>query len=157
PGASAAQVHAEMDTITQRLDSAYPQENGSIRVIIKPLRERIVGQVQPLLWIVFGAVGIVLMVACANVANLLVARASQRRREFTIRAALGARRSRMIAQSLTESGVLAAAGGALGLAIARWGTTLLILPIPKAQLSSMPFLLDAHINPAVLAFAAGAV
>jgi putative ABC transport system permease protein len=146
-----------MDTITQRLDSAYPKENGSIRVIIKPLRERIVGQVQPLLWIVFGAVGIVLIVACANVANLLVARASHRRREFTIRAALGARRSRMIAQSLTESGVLAAAGGALGLAVARWGTTLLILPIPKAQLSSMPFLLDAHINPAVLAFAAGAV
>jgi len=157
PGVNAAQVHAEMDTITQRLALAYPQENASIRVIIQSLRERVVGQVQPLLWIVFGAVVIVLIVACSNVANLFVARASQRRREFAIRAALGARRSRLIAQSLAESGVLAAIGGALGLLVAHWGTTLLILPIPKAQLSSMPFLLDAHINPAVLAFAGGVV
>jgi putative ABC transport system permease protein len=117
-----------------------------------PLRDRIVGQVQSLLLILFGAVGFVLLIACANVANLLMARAAGRRREFALRVALGASRGRLISQLLVESMMLAAAGGALGLLIAQWGTALLIGAIPQLLLDSTPFLRNAHASPAVLAF-----
>ena len=120
PGRTATQAAAEMGTITSRLSAAYPQEDGKIQVVIIPLRERIVGQVRPLLLVLFGAVGFVLMIACANVANLFMARANGRRVEFILRAALGAGRGRLISQLLVESLMLAAAGplwasgGALG-------------------------------------------
>jgi predicted permease len=155
PGTRESEARSEMELITQRLAAEYPQQNGAIRVVIRSLRERIVGQIQPVLLILFAAVAIVLIIACCNVANLLVARASRRRREFSIRAALGAGWGRLVSQSLVESGVLAAAGSVLGVLLAHWGTTLLILPIPKAQLGSMPFLLDVHTNTVVLAFVCG--
>jgi len=122
-----------------------------------PLRDRIVGQVQPLLLILFGAVGFVLLIACANVTNLFLVRAAGRRREFSIRAALGAGRARLISQLLAESMMLAAAGGVLGLLLAEWGTSLLIAAIPEPLLVFAPFLRDAHANPAVLAFLCAAV
>src|SRR5207248_7303100 len=90
PGITQQQAQAEFNTVTAGLAAAYPQANGAVRVVMVPLRERIVGQVQPLLLILFGAVAFVLLIACANVTNLFLVRAAGRRREFSIRAALGA-------------------------------------------------------------------
>src|SRR5215472_9684017 len=157
PGIRQQQAQAELNSITAGLAAAYPQENAAIRVVMVPLRERVVGQVQPLLLILFGAVGFVLLIACANVTNLFLVRAAGRRREFHIRAALGAGRGRLISQVLAESLMLAAAGGVLGLILAEWGTSLLIAAIPDTLLAFTPFLRDAHTNLAVLAFLAIAV
>jgi predicted permease len=151
-GATPAQARAEMNLIAARLAAAYPGQNGAIRMVMAPLRDRIVGQVRPLLLVLFGAVGFVLLIACANVANLLMARATRRRKEFAVRIALGAGRGRLASQLLAESLIIASAGAALGLLIAGIGTRLLIAAIPQAVLDSMPFLRDAHADPIVLAF-----
>jgi putative ABC transport system permease protein len=157
PGMTQQQAQAELNSISAGIAAAYPQENGAIQVVMIPLRERIVGQVQPLLLILFGAVGFVLLIACANVTNLFLVRAAGRRREFSIRAALGAGRARLISQLLAESMMLAAAGGVLGLVLAEWGTSLLIAAIPESLLAFAPFLRDAHANLVVLAFLGAAV
>jgi putative ABC transport system permease protein len=155
PNTSAQQARAEMNSITARLAAAYPQQNAGNQIVMIPLRERIVGQIQPLLWILFCAVGFVLLIACANVANLLMVRAAGRGREFAIRAALGASRARLAAQLMRESLMLAIIGGAFGFFAAQGGTRFLIAVMPKAQLDAMPFLRDAHANPAVFAFLCG--
>jgi putative ABC transport system permease protein len=152
PGIAPQQAQAELNSINSGLAAAYPQENGAIQIVMVPLRNRIVGQVEPLLLILFGAVGFVLLIACANVTNLFLVRAAGRRREFNIRAALGAGRARLISQLLVESLMLAAAGGLLGLVFAQWGTSMLIAAIPETLLTFTPFLRDAHPNLAVLAF-----
>ncbi|HXY23120.1 MAG TPA: ABC transporter permease [Candidatus Acidoferrum sp.] len=157
PSVTAQQARAELGSINAGLAAAYPKENGAIQVMIFPLRDRIVGQVQPLLLILFGAVGFVLLIACANVTNLFLVRTAGRRREFSIRMALGAGRGRLIAQLLVESMMLAIAGGAVGLLLAEWGTSLLISAIPQALLDFTPFLRDAHANLAVLSFLGAAV
>ncbi len=126
PGVTIEQARAEMNAIAQQLAREHPVANaGADRVNVISLQESITGNVAPSLMILFGAVGLVLLIACANVANLLLARAATRRKEFALRAALGATRARIIRQLLVESLMLSLAGGVFGLLLASWSTTLL--------------------------------
>ena len=132
PGVTAEQAEADLDKVMQDLAVAYPATNRGNDAKVIPLRERMVGSIEPTLLMLLGAVGFVLMIACVNVSNLLLARSTGRTREFAIRAALGAGQSRLVRQSLTESTVLASAGGVLGLAIAAWGTKAALGVLPTA-------------------------
>ena len=152
-GVSPAQAEAEMNTIIGRLAAAYPEtEAAGQRVVITPLADYVFGSARLALWMLLAATGLLLAVACANVANLLLARATSRRREIAIRVALGARRSRVVRQLLVESLLLAAAGGGLGLLLAHWLIRLLALVAP----ADIPRIEEAGVNVGVLAFTAGA-
>jgi putative ABC transport system permease protein len=155
PGVSLPQARAEMQSIGAQLAQEYSRQNASVFVTLGSLRDEIVGNIRPLLLILFGAVSFVLLIACANVANLLMTRAIDRRREFAVRAALGASRVHLLAQLLTESLLLSALGAILGVMGAIVGVRLLLGAIPDAQLQSMPFLADAGINFPVLGFVCG--
>lgn len=155
PGLTFEQARAEMNGITAQLARAYPKEDGSISVVMGSLRDRITGKVQPLLLVLLGAVGFVLLITCANIANLLMTRSVGRRKEFAVRAALGASRTNLAWQWLTESLLLSLLGGAAGLMCAKWGVDLLVGAIPVQQLQSMPFLRDAGLHLPVLAFLFG--
>src|ERR1700683_2041118 len=155
PAVSMAQAQAEMDGITAQLAREYPQQYGSVFVAMGTLRDRIVGQVRPLLLLIFGAVGFVLLIACANVANLMMTRAASRGRDCARPTARGASRRQLIAQLLTESVLLAALGAAVGFAAAQWGVNALIMAIPQPVLSSLPSLREAGANFPVLAFLCG--
>lgn len=152
---SQSQALAEMNGVNAQLAAAYPQENGSIRIVMTPLREVVVGPIRVLLLTLLGAVGFVLLIACVNVANLLLVRSTARRKEIAIRMAIGAGRMQVIRQLLTESILLALIGGVLGVVLAEWGVTVLVAAIPKGLLASMPYLTSLHVDATMLAFAFG--
>ncbi|HEV2297443.1 MAG TPA: ABC transporter permease [Candidatus Acidoferrales bacterium] len=130
PGITLAQARADMDEVTRSLAAAYPDNDKGLGAAIIPLKESMVGRIEPILLVLFGAVGFVLLIACVNVANLLLARSTGRAREFAIRAALGAGQDRLLRQLLTESVLLAVAGGTCGLLLANWGTQAALEALP---------------------------
>jgi putative ABC transport system permease protein len=155
PGVSMQQAQAEIDGITAQLAREYPQYDGSVFVKIVSLRNKIVGRIQPLLLILFGAVGFVLLIACANVANLMLTRSVGRRREFAVRLALGASRAQLFAQLLTESILLCSIGATVGFLGAQWGVNALVAAIPQAMLDALPNLRETGIDFPILVFLAG--
>ena len=140
PGVPLAQAQAEIAQVDHRLAEEFPDSERGRGTLLIPLHEWLVGDVRPALLILFGAVGLVLLIACANFAMLLMARAVARQRELVIRASLGARNGRLIRQRLTESTLLALIGGAAGLVAAKVGTTLLLAlkPAELRRLDAIP-------------------
>jgi putative ABC transport system permease protein len=151
PGVTFAQAKAEMDTIGANLAQQYNDSNAGNGIGIRPLLEIFVGDVRLMLWVLFGAVALVLLIACANIANLLLARAQSRQKEMAIRAAMGAGRWRIARQMLTESVLLALIGGTVGMLIAQWGIKLILYVSPDAIPRSKEIGLDWR----VLAFTIG--
>ncbi|HET9982178.1 MAG TPA: ABC transporter permease [Longimicrobiales bacterium] len=149
PGVDMARVRADARAISARLAREHPDTNEGVQLEFEPLYDRVVGAVRPALLILLGAVGFVLLIACANVANLLLARTTARAREMAVRRALGAGRGRLARQLLTESVVLALAGGALGVGLAAW----LLRTLPHLG-TDLPRLAEVGVDARVLAFAA---
>jgi len=143
-----AAARAETEALSKRLQAQYPDTNKGFAFELVPLPERLVGAIRPVLWMLFAAVGLVLLIASANVANLLLARGAARSRELAIRAALGAGRGRLIRQLLTESLALSLAGAALGALLGAWAVSALPLVAPD----DLPRLSEIRLDPLVLLF-----
>jgi predicted permease len=148
PGVTVEQARAHMHTIKQRIKPLYPEYKQAWGISVVPLHEQITGQVRPQLWILFSAVGFVLLIVCANIANLLLAKTATRRKEIAMRVALGARRLRIFRQLLTESTILSLLGGAFGFLLAYWGVSL----FKHAYGASLPWMLDIGLDGRVLGF-----
>ncbi|MGA2119603.1 MAG: ABC transporter permease [Bryobacteraceae bacterium] len=148
PGVTLQQAQADMDAVAQALAERYPDANKGRGIAMVSLKQDVVGAIQPFLMVLLAAVAFVLLIACVNVANLLLARSTGRTREFAIRAALGASRVRVVRQLLTESLILSCAGGGLGLLLAAWGTQAAIGLMPEA----LPSTQSVHVDSSVLLF-----
>jgi predicted permease len=144
-GVSVTEACADMDQIARNLAATYPNEDKNAGVTVVPLKQDMIRDVQLFLWVLLGAVGFVLLIACVNVANLQLARSTGRTREFAIRAALGASQGRVIRQLLTESVLVGLAGGSLGWFMAVWGTQAAIRVLPEALPRADEVRLDAHV------------
>jgi putative ABC transport system permease protein len=148
PGVDIQQAKSEFSAISTRLEQQYPEDNKGWGATVVPLRDQMVGDIRPALLVLFGAVAFVLLIACANVANLVLARTLARRKEIAIRGALGASRAAILRHILTESVLLSLAGGALGLLLARFGITLLA----KVLADRLPPFVAVTLDTQVLAF-----
>ncbi len=151
PGVTMSQAQADLDATAAQLASQYPNSDKGWSIRQRPLSEVLIGPVRPALLAIWAAVGLLLLIACANVANLFLTRSVTRHKEFAIRAALGASRSSIVGQALVESMMLAFLGGVSGVIAANWGVSLLRIVGP----ANLPRLQEIHINPSVLAFAIG--
>ena len=151
PGVTIAQSDMEIGAVQEHLDQLYPSADQGVGASVKPFKHEFVADVSGTLLMLLGAVGVVLLIACANVANLLLARAAARTREFAIRSALGANRGRIVRQLVTESLLLSLAGGTLGLALAKWGVGLVLAVVP----GSLPRRENIGVNVSVLLFVLG--
>jgi predicted permease len=145
PGVTLKQAQAEMETIAARLEQQYPDYNTRIGAVVVPLHEQVVGDIKPALLVLLGAVGFVLLIACANVANLLLARAAVRQKEIAVRLAVGASQSRLIRQFLTESVLLAIFGAGFGLLLAFLGLRALRTFIPATISQAETIHIDARV------------
>ncbi|HSR99163.1 MAG TPA: ABC transporter permease [Kofleriaceae bacterium] len=145
PGVTIAQARADLAAITSKLAATYPDTNKGVGAAIEPLRDSVFGNLRPYVLLLFGAVGLVLLIACVNVANLMLARAAARSREIGIRLALGATAGRLIRQLLTESLLLAIGGGALGLLVAWWCADTLFVLLPRGLPHGGSLGLDASV------------
>jgi predicted permease len=152
PGVTLEQAQADMDGVAQHLAEAYPDADRDSSIALYQLKRDIVGRIRPFLLVLLAAVGFVLLSACVNVANLLLARSTARTQEFAIRAALGASQQRVIRQLLTESLLLSCVGGAFGLLLAAWGTQAALKVLPEA----LPRAQSVHMDARVLLFTLGA-
>ena len=145
PGVTVEQARTDLAAINASLATTYPDTNKGIGAAVFPLKRVMVGEVRLFLLVLLAAVGFVLLIACVNVANLMLARAAARAREFAMRAALGASRGRLVRQLLTESVLLSVAGGALGLLLAWWGTTVALRKLPMALPRAGEVALDTRV------------
>src|SRR4029078_12531685 len=144
---------AEMTAIAQELERQYPDSNRGQGAAVEALSESIVGDIRPILLMLLSGAGLLLLIACVNVASLLLVRSQSRRREIAVRRALGAATTRLISQFVTEGLVLVTIGSTLGLICAAWTMRLLVRLIPAEMAAGMPYLQDVGINPRVAAFA----
>src|ERR1700722_6165300 len=145
PGVTVEQARADLAAINASLATTYPDTNKGIGAGVFPLKRVMVGEVRLFLLVLLAAVGFVLLIACVNVANLMLARAAARAREFAMRAALGASRGRLVRQLLTDSVLLSVAGGALGLLLAWWATTVALRKLPMALPRAGEVVLDTRV------------
>ena len=145
PGAILAQASSEMDSIAQALSKAYPEADKGVGITVIPLRDDLVGNVRPVLLALLAAVGFLLLIACTNVAGLLLARSSRRSGEFALRMAIGAGRGRIVRQLLTESLLIAGLGGVSGILLAVFGTKAVLRLLPEALPRSADIAIDARV------------